>query len=149
LLHCFMRSRYLSNDSKIRVLFAEALDWQSKSSYDYLRRVTFTLFSMLVKKNAHSDQTFRNASIIAQIQESMALIYRFQLSYRHAIYERPIANTLQKNQNKIGRKKLCPCGSGFKFKKVLRSGGGSIALTRKIYKHRLSNVTQNRCSRIR
>ena len=122
MLHCFMRSRYLSNDSKIRVLFAEALDWQSKSSYDYLRRVTFTLFSMLVKKNAHSDQTFCNASIIAQIPESVSRIYRFRLPYRHAIYERKAANNNQKNQIKIGRKKLCPCASGFKFKKCCGAG---------------------------
>jgi len=112
-----MRSRYLSNDSKIKVLFAEVLDWQCKSSYDYLRWVTFTLFSMLVKKNAHSDQTFCNASIIAQIPESVSRIYRFRLPYRHAIYERKAANNNQKNQTKIGCKNLFSFGSGFKFKK--------------------------------
>lgn len=48
---------------------------------------------------------------------SVAWIYRFWQPHRHAMAERAIATTYQREHPKVGRNDPCPCGSGEKFKK--------------------------------
>jgi uncharacterized protein len=59
-----------------------------------------------------------------QIPASVGWIYRYWLPYRHAVAERQVATTIQREQPKIGRNDLCPCGSGKKFNKCC--GVGSV-----------------------
>ncbi len=49
-----------------------------------------------------------------QIPEAVVAKYEHCLPYRHALYEREVATTLQ---NKVGPNEPCCCGSGKKFKK--------------------------------
>ncbi|CAN7721500.1 UPF0149 family protein [Caballeronia sp. LjRoot31] len=59
-----------------------------------------------------------------QIPDSIAMIYRYWLPFRRAVFERELATTVQRAAPKVGRNDPCPCGSGKKFKKCC--GAGSI-----------------------
>ena len=52
-----------------------------------------------------------------QITASVAMIYRYWLPLRKAVYERVVAENYQRQHTKVGRNDPCPCGSGKKFKK--------------------------------
>jgi len=67
------------------------------------------------RENALTRTPEQREKLGLQIPDSVAWIYRFWLPYRQAIYERTVATTIQKNQAKIGRNDLCPCGSELKF----------------------------------
>ncbi|OIN91763.1 MAG: hypothetical protein AUJ20_09735 [Comamonadaceae bacterium CG1_02_60_18] len=55
-----------------------------------------------------------------KIPLAVIAMYEYWLPYRHAIYERQVAKTLQA---KVGRNDPCPCGSGKKFKKCCGAAG--------------------------
>ena len=59
-----------------------------------------------------------------QIPGSIAVIYRYWLPFRQAVFERELAKTVQRTEPKVGRNDPCPCGSGKKFKKCC--GAGSV-----------------------
>jgi uncharacterized protein len=55
----------------------------------------------------------KRGKLALQIPEAVVAMYEYWLPYRHAVYERHVAKSLQR---KVGRNEDCPCGSGKKYK---------------------------------
>jgi uncharacterized protein len=55
----------------------------------------------------------QRAVLSEQLQDSLAVLYRFWLPYRRAMHEQA---TVRRAAPKVGRNDPCPCGSGKKFK---------------------------------
>lgn len=55
----------------------------------------------------------KRGKLALQIPEAVVAMYEYWLPYRHAVYERHVAKSLQR---KVGRNEDCPCGSLKKYK---------------------------------
>lgn len=68
------------------------------------------------EEEALTDTPEQCEELAQQISESMAWIYLFWLPYRQAVVER-MTTIIHRQDPKVGRNDLCPCGSQKKFKK--------------------------------
>ena len=74
-----------------------------------------------------SDSPELREQLSEQIAGSVATLYRYWLPKRQAALGSATAAPYKRDQAKIGRNDLCPCGSGKKFKKCCGLGVGAIA----------------------